>query len=154
MPDGLAPAARIRQVFLAILEAVLVCDQAINAVLQQTLFVGEVEVHESLWMSVPHKGDHLPRSGKVGAWGKPRTGPDDPCATLIHRSCPPCVRGRKDIWRPHSAEPPGSIEAALPPPAWSRQTRCCCFQSSTKQIYAAQASAAAIVVWATTIPRW
>ena len=63
-------------------------------------------------------------------------------------------KNRKDIWRPHSAELPGSIEVALPPPAWSRQTRCCCFQSSTKQICAAQASAAAIVVWATTIPRW
>ena len=36
------------QVFLALLEAVLVGDQAIDAFLQQALFVGQVEIHQSL----------------------------------------------------------------------------------------------------------
>ena len=45
LPDGAAPAVRLGHVLLALLELVLVGDQPIDAVLQQALFVGEVEVH-------------------------------------------------------------------------------------------------------------
>ncbi len=34
-----------RQVFLALLEAVLISDETIDAVLQQALVVGEIEIH-------------------------------------------------------------------------------------------------------------
>ena len=45
LPDGAAPAVWFGHVLLALLELVLIGDQPIDAVLQQTLFVGEIEVH-------------------------------------------------------------------------------------------------------------
>ena len=46
LPDGAAPAVGFGHVFLALLELVLIGDQPIDAVLQQSLFVGEIEVHD------------------------------------------------------------------------------------------------------------
>ena len=47
LPGVAAPAVRLRLVFLALLELVLIGDQPVNTVLEQTLFVGQVEVHFS-----------------------------------------------------------------------------------------------------------
>src|SRR5262249_30826082 len=46
-PDGTAPAVRFRHVLLALLKLVLIGNEAVNTVFQQTLFVGEIKVHGS-----------------------------------------------------------------------------------------------------------
>ena len=43
---GMAPAIGLRHVLLPLLELILIGDQPIDAVLQQTLFIGQIEVHQ------------------------------------------------------------------------------------------------------------
>ena len=47
-PHGLAPAAFAGEIGLAGFEAVVIREQTAHGVLEQALFVGEIEIHQSL----------------------------------------------------------------------------------------------------------
>ncbi len=44
-PDGFAPAALLRHVFLARLEIIGIAEQPVDAFLEKALFLGEIEIH-------------------------------------------------------------------------------------------------------------
>src|SRR5260221_3214026 len=54
-PDGLAPAALLLHVFLALLELVSVVQEAVDAIFQEPLLLGQIEIHfSSLSPSYPN----------------------------------------------------------------------------------------------------
>ena len=46
-PDGLAPAALLLHVFLALLEVIRVGQEAVDALLEKPLLLGQIEIHFS-----------------------------------------------------------------------------------------------------------